>query len=89
MKTLRQWVNDMDDIRHLNRLFAKYEEQKYNFEGVYQSIKDKIPYCSCPEKLQEYYNDMRYLKSVEATWAKRLQAKEQRCKELREAIRCL
>lgn len=84
-----QWFNDMNDTRHLNRLFTKYGEQRYNFEAIYQAIKDKIPYCSCPEKLQEYYNDMRYLKSVEATWAKRLQAKEQRCKELREQIMCL
>ena len=89
MKTIKQYFNDMNDTRHLNRLFTKYGEQKYNFEAIYQSIKDKIPYCSCPEKLQEYYNDMRYLKSVEATWAKRLQAKEQRCKELRELIMCL
>lgn len=89
MKTLRQWFNDMNDTRHLNRLFAKYEEQKYNFKGVYQAIKNKIPYCSCPEKLQEYYNDMAYLKSVESAWVKQAQAKEQRCLELREAIRCL
>lgn len=79
----------MNDTRHLNRLFKKYSQDRYNFNAIYEYILGKIDYCNTPAKLQEYYDDMRYLKSVEAAWTKKSQERDIICKKLREKISCL
>lgn len=89
MKNLFVFLNDMNDTRHLNRLFKKYDKPKYNFAAIYEYILDRINYCNTPDKLQEYYDDMRYLKSVEAAWQKKSQERDNLCKKMREQIACL
>lgn len=79
----------MSDKRHVNRLFKKYKVQPYNFEGVYECIRDRYNYCNCPKKLEEYYTDMKYLKSVQSAWDKRADTENKLCRELKEKIKSL
>ena len=89
MKNLKTFLNDLNDKRHVKRLFKKYDTYLYNFQAVYEEIRDRVPYCTCEKKLNEYYEDMRYLKSVEAAWNKKADQQSRECAALREKIMSL
>lgn len=83
---IKIFLNDLSDKRHLDRLFTKYNTDKYNFIEIREVIINRAQHCEDPNTMSTYYKDLRFLMYVQHTWDEHTRERHKLCEEIRKKL---